>query len=91
MLLKKNILHIGSKRLKILPCFIGHNDNFLSCATRATAVSIKDTLVVLGPSSQEAVGGEIAGHYFQAKVPERIEGDLCLGEGALRCRRSGPV
>lgn len=37
---------------------------------------------VLGPSPPDPVGGEIAGHYFQAKVPERREGDLCLGVGA---------
>lgn len=29
------------------------------------------------------VGGEITGRYFQAKVPERTEGDLCLGVGAF--------
>lgn len=29
-----------------------------------------------------AVGGEITGHYFQARVPEHREGDLYLGVGA---------
>lgn len=47
--------------------------------------------MALGPSPPDPVGGEIAGHYFQAKVPERREGDLCLGVGALSLPPQRPV